>query len=280
MSRFEWAIVVLLLLGWIPGILALAKVWGEVEYASHGFLVPLVALWTATAHREKLAQLAKRPMPGGLIMMGCLAPLTAAAVLFGNASLIGLLAVVTVVLAVLALRGAEWVQTLSFPLGYLVFMIPLPISWVTPVIVDLQLWVSNLAVRLLQTSGFSIYREGNVLVLPGDLSLFVAEACSGITSLITLLPIGVFIAYFTDSVPWRRVALVLCVIPIALAGNLLRVVLTVLLASEVSLEIATEGPLHLWAGVGTYAIGCVCLIGVGKMLRQLGPTQADPLQPV
>ena len=71
-------------------------------------------------------------------------------------------------------------KVLRFPLSYLVFMIPLPIGWVTPVIVKLQLWVSSAAVVLLQKWGISIFREGNVLTLPGDVSLFVAEACSGV----------------------------------------------------------------------------------------------------
>ena len=110
-----------------------------------------------------------------------------------------------------------------------------------------------------------------MLTLPGDLSLFVAEACSGITSLITLLPIGVFIAYFTESVLWRRLVLVGAVIPIALAMNLVRVVLTVLLSINVSVEFATQGPLHEWAGVATYVVGCAGLLGLGSLMRRFVP---------
>ena len=278
MSRIEWTIVVLLILAWVPGLLALSEVWGSLEYASHGFLVPFVALWAATAHREKLARLEAQPMRGGLLLVAGLAPVYVATVIFGNATLIGVVAVMTVVAVVLALRGFEWVKVLRFPLGYLVFMIPLPIGWVTPVIVKLQLWVSSAAVLLLQEWGISIFREGNVLTLPGDVSLFVAEACSGITSLITLIPIGIFIAYFTDSVTWRRVAIVLSVIPIALAGNLIRVILTVLMSIEVSVDFATEGPLHEWAGVLTYVIGCLALLAVGSLLRRV-TGDSDLLRP-
>jgi exosortase len=142
-------------------------------------------------------------------------------------------------------------------------------------IVKLQLIVSTAAVRVLQTGGVAIFREGNVLTLPGDRSLFVAEACSRMTSLITLIPIGIFVAYFTDSVTWRRVGIVLAVIPIALAGNLLRVILTVMLAIEVDVEYATKGPLHEWAGVATYVLGVLCLMGVGGLLRRFGPSEVD-----
>ena len=104
---------------------------------------------------------------------------------------------------------------------------------------------------------------------PCDRTLFVAEACSGIARLVTLVPIGVLIAYFTDSVQCRRAVLVATVVPLALAGNFLRVILTAVLAIEVDVEFATKGPLHEWAGVGTYVIGCVCLLAVGEMLRRL-----------
>ena len=116
-----------------------------------------------------------------------------------------------------------------------------------------------------------------MLTLPGDTSLFVAEACSGITSLITLLPIGVFVAYFTESELRRRVLLVLAVLPIALAGNLLRVVLTVWLAMHYDVEFATHGPLHEWAGVATYVIGCLCLLALGRLMRMAWPEAS--LQP-
>jgi len=270
-SRVELALIGALVVVWIPGILQLASIWSSVEYASHGFLVPLVALWAATAHRVELSGLEPRPMPGGRLLLGSMAGLYLLALAMRDPTFLGLVAVATVAALVLALRGAAWVRRLQFSLGFLLFMVPLPSAWVTPVIVWLQLLVSNAAVAILRESGVAIFREGNVLVLPGDVSLFVAEACSGITSLVTLLPIGVFIAYFTESVTWRRFVLVLTVIPVALAGNLLRVILTVILSTEVSVEYATEGPLHDWAGVATYLVGCLVLLGVGALMRRWIP---------
>lgn len=148
-------------------------------------------------------------------------------------------------------------------------MVPLPIAWITPLIGELQIFISTVAARLLQGNGVAIFREGNVLTLPGGQTLFVAEACSGITSLVALIPIGVFIVYFTESVPWRRVALVIAVLPIALAGNLLRALVTVVRSIEVDVPFATEGPRHEWARVGTYVLGCLCLLGLGEAIRGL-----------
>jgi exosortase len=271
MSRFEIVLVAAMGVVWIPGLLALAEVWNEVEYASHGFLVPFVALWAATAHRQRLAELAPRPVRGGLYWIGLSLVAYLIALIVGSATLIGLVLVIGVGVVVIGLRGIEWMRTLTFPLAYLLFMVPLPSSWVTPLIVRLQMLVSGLAVWILQAVGVPIYRSGNVLELPGGATLFVAEACSGITSLITLIPIGVFIAYFTESRLLRRLILVAAVVPIALVGNLLRVILTVEVAVWGDVEMAIEGPLHEWAGVATYVLGCLCLLAVGALMRRLWP---------
>lgn len=274
-SAFEGLVLALLCLVQAPGLLVLAEVWSEVEYASHGFLVPLVALWAATAHRERLAALEARPEPAGLLLLAGAALASLGALLLADATAIGVALVCTVWLAVWALRGRATLRLLAFPLGYLVFMIPLPSAWVTPLIVKLQLWVSAAGVALLRLGEVPVFRDGNVLTLPGGVELFVAEACSGITSLITLLPIGVFLAYFTESALWRRGVLVLSVVPIALAGNLLRVVLTVLLAIRVDVAFATGGPVHEWAGVATYGLGCLFLLAIGRAMRALWP-ERDP----
>jgi exosortase len=269
--RFEILVSATLLVVWVPGLLELAETWRHVDYASHGFLVPLVALWAATAHRAELAQLPARPMRGGWLLLASVSAVYVAALALRAPTLLGLAAVATVVAAVLALRGGRWARTLCFPLAYLLFMVPLPGAWVTPVIVRLQLLMSSLGVAILRAAGVPIYRDGNVLLLPGDVSLFVAEACSGITSLVTLIPIAVFIAYFTESGLGRRLVLVAAVVPIALAGNLLRVIVTVGVAMELGVETATAGPLHEWAGVATYVVACLALLALGALLRRVWP---------
>ena len=71
-NGLELAVVVVTLVLWIPGLRVLAGVYGEVEWASHGFLVPIVALWAATAHRAALADRPARPLRGGVALLGAL----------------------------------------------------------------------------------------------------------------------------------------------------------------------------------------------------------------
>lgn len=257
-----------------PGLRQMAGVWSSVDYYSHGYMIPFVALWAASGKRHILPALPRgRDARGGLALVVALA-VYALGLLVGEVWLAGVGVVATVAAAVFYARGTAWVRTLVFPLAYLLFMVPVPDAWLAPVIVRLQLFVSAVGTWLLHLFGQPILRIGNVLQLPGGEELFVAEACSGITSLITLLPLAVFLAYFTERSGWRQIVLVLTVVPVALAGNLARVLLTVAAANEIGAKAATESSLHEWVGLSTYVVACLVLLGVGALMRRLWPERS------
>lgn len=273
MRASEWLIVGLLAVAAAPAVLAMSETWSRLDYYSHGYLVPLVALWAASAQRHVLPRLPRRRDLRGLAVLG----VAGGAYVVGlGASLVwlqGLAVVVAVAGTVLFLRGPAWLRALSFSIGFLLFMIPLPDEWVTPVIAQLQLVVSVVGVELLHAMGFAVLREGNVLVLPGGEQLFVAEACSGITSIITLLPLAVFLGKFTETNTSRRIILVLAVVPVAMTGNLIRVVGTVLASARWGAENVTHGKVHDSAGLAVYVVGCLALIGIGALMRNVKPLQ-------
>ncbi|MFQ5416483.1 MAG: exosortase/archaeosortase family protein [Myxococcota bacterium] len=276
MRAREGVFLAVLLLVYGPAVLAMSEIWRSVDYYSHGFLVPVVACWAASRLRHKLARAAPSRDARGLLVIFASLALYAWGTLSGIVFASGVATVAAVAGALLYLRGPAWLTILGFPVGFLLFMVPLPDAWVTPVIVQLQLLVSSVAVGALRYGGMAILREGNVIHLPGDETLFVAEACSGITSVITLLPLGVFLAYFTEKTTARRAVLVAAVFPLAMLGNLLRVVGTLIASRYVGAEAASSGPVHDWAGVGTYVIGCLALLGVGALMRLLWPERAAP----
>jgi exosortase len=269
-SPLEWILVLLLLAAFVPALISMSRIWSSVEYASHGFLVPLVALWAATSKRSLLPRLERGRDSRGLAVLALSFALYLAGALASIPSVSGLAVVVAVAGTILYLRGAAWLGALVFPVAYLLFMVPIPDALLTPVIVNLQLFVSSVGVWILQGFDVAVLRNGNVIELPNDVSLFVAEACSGITSVVTLLPLGVFLAYFTERTLTRRLVLVGAVVPLALLGNLVRVIGTVLAAREVGVEAAT-GTAHESAGLLTYVLGCLALLGVGWLMRILSP---------
>lgn len=187
----------------------------------------------------------------------------------GLLALQGVALVAAVAGLVLFTRGMRWLRALAFPIGFLIFMVPVPSSWLGPAIVQLQLFVSSASMTLLKALSVSLARDGNVLSLPGGECLFVAEACSGVTSIITLLPLSVLLAHFTLARWGSRLVLFAAVVPLAMAGNLARVVATVLASVELGVERATEGPLHEAAGLITYVVACGLMLALGALLKRL-----------
>ncbi len=147
-------------------------------------------------------------------------------------------------------------------------MVPLPDPIVLPVVTSLQTVASAGAVAVLHLFGANVLRDGNVMRLATGESLFVAEACSGITSLLSLIPVGVLLARFTQTGPWRRLALVAFVVPAALLGNVIRLVVTVLAAGSYGAQRATAGPLHESAGLLTSAFAVLLVVAFGVVLAR------------
>jgi exosortase len=267
MRAFDGLVAGLLALALAPAVVDMAAIWASVDYYAHGFLVAPVALGVAWLARGELATLTASRDFRALLLLGTALALYAVGVVTGSVLLEGLACPLAVAGAVWLLRGPAWLRALAFPIAYLVFMIPLPAPWVAPLITRLQLFVSETAVSILHDLAFPVLREGNVIVVP-DGALFVAEACSGITSIITLLPIAVLLAYFTQRGLARRVVLAALVIPFAMLGNLARVLFTVAMAVKVGTDAATEGTLHQAAGIISYGVACGALLAADALLRR------------
>ena len=276
MRTQDWAIAGMLALVLAPGVAVLAEIWMSVPYYSHGFLIPFVALWAASSKRRVLPLLesgwdGRGAWALALALFGYLLGW-----LGGLITLVGISMVGAVAGGVWLLRGRLWLKTLSFPIGYLLFMVPIPDTWLAALTGQLQLWVSEVGTAILQLMGESVLRRGNVIELPGGGQLFVAEACSGITSLLTLLALGTILAYFTERRVVRRVLMVLSVIPVALLGNLVRVVLTVEWAQRVGVAAAADSAIHDWVGVGTYISACLVMLGISGLFRRFDRPLIEP----
>lgn len=249
-----------------PGMVALAQRWASAEYFQHGFLVPVVSILTAQPRIRALGPSERHG--SALVALAASLALYALGQLAGEVALTGL----ALVGAIAALVGFRWstrgLRRLAFPLAFLVFMVPLPEAIVLPVVTYLQTLASAAAVAMLHVLGVAVMRDGNVMRLPGGDSLFVAEACSGITSLLSLIPVGVLLARFTQTGLWRQIALIASVVPAALLGNVIRVIATVLAARAYGLHRATAGPLHESAGLITSAFAVLLVVAFGMLLAR------------
>lgn len=196
--------------------------WYELPDFSHGFLIPFFAAYLLWSKRDELAALPRRSTWAGLplVLLGLLLLLTGrfgADLFLSRTSFLVLAAG-----AVWMLLGARWLRECKFVLLVLLLAIPLPAVLFNQITFPLQIFASRMASALLPLAGVPVLREGNVIQLPA-MQLEVAEACSGIRSLLSLFTLAVIYGYFLERRTSRRVLLALASVPIAVAANAARI---------------------------------------------------------
>ncbi|UUX96849.1 exosortase B [Aquabacterium sp. J223] len=148
----------------------------------------------------------------------------------------------------LLLRGPTAVRVAWFPIFYLVFLAPLPASFVDLITGPLKSWISHIVVDLLYAAGYPIGRTG-VMINIGPYQLLVADACSGLHSMFSLSALGTLYMYLMARKSWLHNAVMIAsILPIAFAANIIRVIVLVLVTYHMGDE-AGQGFLHGAAGM-------------------------------
>src|SRR5215475_8400040 len=156
--------------------------------------------------------------------------------------------------------GWEFFRALLFPLAFLILMIPIPTILFNQITFPLQILASKLAAWFLPLLGVPVLREGNIINLPA-MPLEVADACSGIRSLMTLTTLAIMYGYLLETRVWLRVVLALASIPIAVAANGFRIFGTGLLVQYWDPDKA-EGFFHEFSGWLIFVVSLLLLFGV------------------
>ena len=241
--------------------------WYEDANYSHGFVVPLIAGYFIYENRESVLKAEVQPWwPGFLLLLAGVLQLIigwlGTEFFTMRSSLVVILSGIT-----LFLFGTGVFRLLLLPLGYLFFMVPLPYIIYDMVAFPLKLFVTKASIATLKLMGVVVMREGNIIMLPLT-TLEVADACSGIRSLISLLALAVAYAFFLKMSAVRRGLLILSAIPIAIFTNALRVIGTGLLAQYWGGK-AAEGFFHEFAGLAVFVVAIALLIGLGTLLARV-----------
>ncbi len=256
---------VLLVAANFPILRRLVQQWWNDGDMNHGFLVPLAAGYIAWQERDKLLALKYKPAWWGIAIMlwgaaqGYLGMLSAELFLQRTSVLIVLLGLL------LVLGGTALVRALLFPLLLLPFMIPIPEIIYNRITFPLQLFASSVAETVLGLLNIPVLREGNILVLASQ-SLSVAEACSGIRSLLSLTFLSLIYAYMFDKRIWMRWVLLFATVPIAILANAGRVTITGILSEEVSTDLA-HGFFHSLEGYVIFVFAGAMMIGLHALIN-------------
>jgi exosortase len=264
-----------LLIGcYAPILYRMGVQWATDENMGHGFFVPILAGYIAWQRRDILAAIPLRPNGWGLVLVVWAAFQALAATLGAELFTARLSFVIALVGVILYLGGTRWLKALGFPLALLLFMIPIPAIIYAALTLRLQGLASQLGEVMISMMGIPVLRAGNTLQLPSQ-TLDIAEACSGIRSLLSLGFLSLVYAYFTDKRVWMRWALLAATVPIAIGANGIRVAVTGLL-SEVNTKLA-QGAYHEGEGYIVFIVALVALIITHRVIsliaRKVGSAQ-------
>ncbi len=240
------------------------------EDMSHGWIVPLVSIYVIWRERLKLRSAAGPASWKGAV---CVAFFLAVAWFGGRGeqtriaqiSFIGLLWAIPY-----AFWGRGTEKLMRFPVAYLIFTIPLS-SLTDFITVRLRLFSVMLATGILNGVGLAVERSGTALFsyAPNrSFSVDVAEPCSGIRSLFAMMALTAAYAYFTQKGRWKKLLLFACSVPIAVAGNIVRIMSICVVASWFGQDVAT-GYYHEYSGFVFFAFGIFLMFYIGDKIKNI-----------
>ena len=240
--------------------------WFHDPNFSHGFFVPFFSAYVVWKSRDRLFALPETPSSWGFVflvfsMLMLIVGALGAELFLSRISLIFLIASL-----IILFWGWARFRVLLFPTAFLFLMVPIPALVFNQITFPLQLLASKVAAVALPFAGVPVLREGNIIHLPA-MPLEVAEACSGIRSLLSLVTMAIIYGFFRESRNWIRVILALLAVPIAIAANSTRIVGTGLLVQYWDPDKA-EGFFHSFSSWLVFALSLGMLLLSHQIFRR------------
>ena len=274
MHYFIWLLVVAL---YFPIFWKLYRIrWDLLDY-THAFFILPISIWLVWRKREQLKICIQNSEPGinyiGLVSLS----IGILIFLFGSRfdySLIITLSLFPVLIGLIYfLYGIDTLKLLMFPIAYLLLLIPPPMGIIDSVTLPMRYGISNLTEQILHFLNYPITREGLLLNI-GYNEIFMGQPCSGFRSLITLFSLGLIYVYISKTNLTNKVILILFVIPLALLGNLFRVI-TLCLITFYFGEEAGQGFFHNFSGIVMFIITIIGLIGIESILNKMSVQRSE-----
>ena len=267
-DRNRWLMtgVILLALLWLylPFLKTLFAEWGTNDDYSHGYFIPFLSVYFIYAIRDQLKNIKIEPNNTGLVILLLgLGQLILGKI--GSEFFTQRTSLIIVLLGlILFFLGWEYLKKLFIPIGYLIFMVPLPAIIWNKIAFPMQLFSSFLTEQIVSFLGIPIYREGNVIHL-AQTTLEVVAACSGLRSLVTMFALSAALAFLSPLSGKKKLILFLAAAPIAIFANIVRLTATALMATKIGAE-AAQGFLHEFSGIVVFLLGLSLLISVNWLL--------------
>jgi exosortase C (VPDSG-CTERM-specific) len=275
-SRALWWTVLAIVAIFSSSLYALATFALENDLYSYILLIPAISgyvLWLTRKTVHSGGQ-PNRRLAFVFFCIGAAGLVTDLSVRFSGAEVptTDRLAVTTIAFVAALIGGCAWflgpaaLRVLSFPLGFLIFLTPLPMRWQSAIETFMQYGSATVAQLLFEVAGTAVFHEGLMFQLPG-IALHVAPECSGIRSTLVLLVVSVITGYFFLRSPTRRVLLALIIVPLALARNGFRIFVIGELCVHIGPQMI-DSPIHHKGGPIFFALSLIPLFFILILLQR------------
>lgn len=259
-------LVILLGIGlvYMDVIAGLYHQWTSNADYSHGLLVAPMTLYLLWERRDRIAGMRLSPAWSALTLLAGALILRIVGELGAELFTVRLSMLLCLIGGVWLVYGGRLLQEALFPLSFLFLMLPLPGFIYRNITFTLQLWSTTFSVKMLHLLGVSAYQEGNIIDI-GLTQFQVIDACNGLRYILPLLTLSILLAAFRDRPFWKRLVLVACAVPVAIAANVLRIAGAGVLASLWSINIA-EGFFHSFSGFFVFFFGLSVMLLMRRIL--------------
>ncbi len=255
-----------LILAYFPTLQSMVEIWQRSETFTHGYLIFPISLWLIWRRRLELGQQTPCPDWRGVLVLaglglGWLLAKLSDVLVVEQLSVVAMISALTY-----ALMGWQIIRSIAFPLGFLVFAVPMGEFLIPP----LMNFTADFTVAMLKLSGIPVYREGTFFSIPsGDWS--VVEGCSGLRYLIASITLGCLYAYLSYRQLARRLAFIALATGFPIIANGLRAYMIVMIAhlSDMKLALGIDHYIYGWVFFG---IVMVFLFWIGSFWQETGDT--------
>ncbi|MEA1870414.1 MAG: exosortase/archaeosortase family protein [Euryarchaeota archaeon] len=263
MKKITILLALLLSLLYLRTFIWLSNTWFTDPVYSHGVLIPIISLYLAWRNvRDKDIRDADPSKPGMIpFTVGILLYTIGAITIFPFLSAISFLFVLCGL--ILYLYGKEMMNSLLFPVLFLIFAIPIPVVPATTSI--LQSISSRYSALTLEMLGVAVIRTGSELQLR-DCSFSIGLPCSGMNTLISLLAVSSIFIYLLKCPPLKKAALFCMTIPVAIVANIIRITAIILIADHYGVEVAMKF-FHDFSSPFLFIIAFIFLIILSRLMR-------------
>lgn len=250
-----------------PTIWDLVNGQWSTEEQSHGLLVFLIVLWLFYRAKDPVLLLAVQPSPawGGLLLgFGVLLYILGR---LPDIAFFEVGSIIPIIMGcVLLTLSRQALRRLWFPIFFILFMVPLPASFIDAMTQPMKIAVSYVVESLLYNWGYPIARSGVVLHI-GPYQLLVANVCAGMHTLISLEGLGLlYLNLVQHHSKLRNLTMAILIVPISFTANVTRVIVLTLVTYYLGDEVG-QGFVHGFAGIVLFGVALVLTISIDSVIQ-------------